>query len=147
METNPHNKFWKEKVRSLFILVYQHLSLKIENKHIEEEYFYSKNYNEKIFDLYKLIVEKETKQENIKIIEKHLRNWTFDRLPISDQTILLISCYFLKKKTISHKIIIKEAILFSQQYNPKKDSYKYINAILNNIKKWKIIIKQFLFIV
>lgn len=77
--------------------------------------------------------------ENIKeiddVIEKHLDNWDFSRLNKVDLAILRISVYpLLYQKDMHHTIIIDEAIDISKEYG-SDDSYKFINAILDSIRK------------
>lgn len=77
--------------------------------------------------------------ENIKkideTIESHLTNWDFSRLNKVDLAVLRISVYpLLFQQDMPSTIIIDEAVDISKEYG-SDDSYKFINAILDSIKK------------
>ena len=68
-------------------------------------------------------------------IKSHLKNWDFSRVNRVTIAILRMSVYsLLFSKDIDSSIIIDEAIDISKNYGPD-DSYKFVNAILDNIKK------------
>ncbi|MCR4821818.1 MAG: transcription antitermination factor NusB [Treponema sp.] len=68
-------------------------------------------------------------------IKAHLSNWDFDRVNRVSIAILRMSVYSLMfTKDIDSSIIIDEAIDIAKNYGPD-DSYKFVNAILDNIKK------------
>ena len=70
------------------------------------------------------------------IIEKHLKSWDISRINRVTLSILRMSVYELKYQTnISSSIVIDEAIHISKDYGPD-DSFKFVNAILDNIKKF-----------
>jgi N utilization substance protein B len=69
------------------------------------------------------------------MIKKHLDKWDFNRLNKVDLAILRISTYpLLFQKEIHPSIIIDEAIDISKEF-AADDSYKFINAVLDNIRK------------
>lgn len=77
--------------------------------------------------------------ENIDVIDemikKHLVTWDFSRLNKVDLAILRISVYpLLFQKDIHYSIIIDEAIDISKEYGTD-DSFKFINAVLDSIRK------------
>ncbi|MCQ2981418.1 MAG: transcription antitermination factor NusB [Treponemataceae bacterium] len=77
--------------------------------------------------------------ENIETIDKeikaHLTNWDFDRLNKVDLAILRMSTYpLLFQKDVPATIIIDEAIDISKEFG-SDDSFKFINAVLDNIRK------------
>lgn len=77
--------------------------------------------------------------ENIAIIDstikKYLNNWDFDRLNKVDLAILRISIYsLLFQKDIHPSIVIDEAVDIAKEFG-SDDSYKFINGILDNIRK------------
>ena len=77
----------------------------------------------------------ECKDEIDGIIKKFLKNWDFNRLNKVSVAILRMSVYSLmKQKDIMPSIVIDEAIHIAKEFGPD-DSYKFINAILDNIKK------------
>lgn len=69
------------------------------------------------------------------VIKKHLVNWDFERLNKIDLAILRISVYpLLFQKDIHPSIVIDEAIDISKEFGAD-DSYKFVNAVLDNIRK------------
>lgn len=77
--------------------------------------------------------------ENIEKIDEtikaHLTNWDFDRVNRVTIAILRMSVYSLMfTKDIDASVVIDEAIDIAKNYGPD-DSYKFVNAILDNIKK------------
>ena len=71
-------------------------------------------------------------------IKSHLTNWDFDRLNKVDLAILRISVYpLLFQKDIHSSIIIDEAIDISKEFG-SDDSFKFINAVLDSIRKSQV---------
>ena len=69
------------------------------------------------------------------VIKAHLTNWNFERVNKVTIAILRMSVYSLiYTKDIDSSIVIDEAIDIAKNYGPD-DSYKFVNAILDNIKK------------
>ena len=69
------------------------------------------------------------------LIKNHLSNWEFDRVNRVSVAILRMSVYsLLFMKDIEPSIVIDEAIDIAKNFGPD-DSYKFVNAILDNIKK------------
>ena len=69
------------------------------------------------------------------VIKKHLINWDFERLNKVDLAILRISVYsLLYQKDIHPTIIIDEAVDISKDFGTD-DSYKFVNAVLDNVRK------------
>lgn len=69
------------------------------------------------------------------MIKKHLVNWEFDRLNKVDLAILRISVYpILFQHDLHPSIIIDEAVDISKEFGAD-DSFKFVNAILDNIRK------------
>ena len=69
------------------------------------------------------------------MIKKHLINWDFERLNKVDLAILRISIYsLLYQKDIHPTIIIDEAIDISKEFGTD-ESYKFVNAVLDNVRK------------
>lgn len=68
-------------------------------------------------------------------IKSHLNNWDFSRLNKVDLAVLRISVYpLLFQQDMPSTIIIDEAVDISKEYG-SDDSFKFINAILDSIKK------------
>lgn len=72
------------------------------------------------------------------VIKSHLTNWDFDRLNKVDLAILRISVYpLLFQKDLHSSIIIDEAIDISKEFG-SDDSFKFINAVLDSIRKSQV---------
>lgn len=68
-------------------------------------------------------------------IKKYLESWDFERVNKVDLAVLRISIYpLLYQKDIHPTIIIDEAIDISKEFG-SDDSFKFINAVLDNISK------------
>lgn len=67
-------------------------------------------------------------------ISQYLKKWSFDRLNLVEQAILLETVSEIKTKINDNAVVIDEAILLSKQYCDE-ESYKYINGVLDNICK------------
>ncbi|MDR2716475.1 MAG: transcription antitermination factor NusB [Treponema sp.] len=77
--------------------------------------------------------------ENIKaidaMIKKHLQNWDFSRLNRVDLAILRMSVYTLMYQgEIAPSIVIDEAIGISREFGTD-DSFRFVNGVLDSIKK------------
>ena len=69
------------------------------------------------------------------MIKKHIINWDFERLNKVDLAVLRISTYPLMfQKDIHPSIIIDEAIDIVKEFG-SEDSFKFVNAVLDNIRK------------
>lgn len=68
-------------------------------------------------------------------IKQNLTNWDFDRLNRVDLAIIRMSVYSLLYQTDVHpSIVIDEAIDISKEFG-SDDSFKFVNAVLDNIRK------------
>lgn len=68
-------------------------------------------------------------------IEKYLTNWTIDRINKVDLAVMRLSVYqLLYQKDIHPSIIIDEAVDIAKEFG-SDDSFKFVNAVLDNIKK------------
>jgi transcription antitermination protein NusB len=71
------------------------------------------------------------------VIKSKLRNWDFERISSVDKAILRFSIFsMLYEKDLSEKIIINEAIEIVKEFG-SDESYKFVNGILDAIKKSK----------
>lgn len=70
------------------------------------------------------------------IIKKHLKSWDIERINKVSLSILRMSVYALKYQTeLQPSIVIDEAIHLAKDFGPD-ESFKFVNAILDNIKKY-----------
>lgn len=68
-------------------------------------------------------------------ISGHLSGWEFDRVNKVSLAILRMSVYaLLYQRDVPASIVIDEAVSIAKDYG-QDDSYKFINAVLDNIKK------------
>lgn len=74
------------------------------------------------------------KKEYISIIESKLNKWTFDRLCLTDQAILLLFTSELINKRAPIQVCIDVAVDLAHRYCDDK-SYKYINKVLDRVGK------------
>ncbi len=68
--------------------------------------------------------------EYILSINKHLKNWTFERLSYVEQAILLLALSEMDLGDDDKAVIIDEAIRLTKTYSDE-ESYPYINAVLD----------------
>ncbi|MDE6774541.1 MAG: N utilization substance protein B, partial [Treponemataceae bacterium] len=65
----------------------------------------------------------------------HLSGWEFDRVNKVSLAILRMSVYaLLYQRDVPASIVIDEAVSIAKDYG-QDDSYKFINAVLDNIRK------------
>ena len=67
-----------------------------------------------------------------KIANKHLKDWTIDRLGLTDQAILSIGIYELVYTDTPEIVAINEAVELSKEYSDDKVK-NMINAVLDSI--------------
>lgn len=65
-------------------------------------------------------------------IGENLVSWTFDRLNLVEQAILLEAASEIKTKQNEEAIVIDEAVIFAKEYCDD-ESYKFINGVLDKI--------------
>jgi N utilization substance protein B len=69
------------------------------------------------------------------MIRSHLKNWDFSRLNRVDLALLRMSAYTLMyQDDVAPSIVIDEAIGISREYGTD-DSYRFINGVLDSIRK------------
>jgi N utilization substance protein B len=69
------------------------------------------------------------------MIRSHLKNWDFSRLNRVDLALLRMSAYTLMyQDEVAPSIVIDEAIGISREYGTD-DSYRFINGVLDSIRK------------
>ncbi len=74
----------------------------------------------------------ENKDAYIKEISSHLKKWSFDRLNLVEQAILLETVSEIKQSLNDKAVVIDEAVIMAKEYCDE-EAYKYINGVLNNI--------------
>lgn len=72
------------------------------------------------------------------LIENNIRNWEFDRLAKVDLAILRISVFEMKfQDDVPPGVTINEAVEIAKSFGTD-DSYKFINGVLDNIRRTEI---------
>ena len=83
----------------------------------------------------------EEKEKLDKLIKEFSDNWDFDRITHIDRNILRMAIYeIINLDTIPVDVTINEAIELAKKYSDD-NSYKFINGILNGIKKSNLVKK------
>ena len=72
------------------------------------------------------------KDAYVKEISTHLNKWSFDRLNLVEQAILLETVSELKQGLNDKAVVIDEAVIMAKEYCDE-EAYKYINGVLDNI--------------
>ena len=69
------------------------------------------------------------------LITKNLENWDFNRLKLVDKAILRLGTYsLLFQQDTDPRIVINEAVTIARTYGTD-DSFKFVNAVLDSIKR------------
>lgn len=68
----------------------------------------------------------------IDLISRYLKNWSFDRLNLVEQAILLEAVSEINSNINDKAVIINEAVILAKTYCDE-GSYKYINGVLENL--------------
>lgn len=115
--------------RIIFAL-YQHLLLKHDLNTCFENNFIDEELNDYIRDIRIDLIS--NKDNYIQEISQYLVKWTFDRLNLVEQAILLESISEIKLQLNDKAIVIDEAVIFTKEYCDD-NAYKYINGVLDKI--------------
>ena len=65
----------------------------------------------------------------VKVFEPHLRNWTWDRLPLLTQAMLLMSYAHSQVEEVEKSVVISIAVNLAKKYIEEKQA-KFIHGIL-----------------
>ena len=74
----------------------------------------------------------ENKEEYIAEISKYLVKWSFDRLNLVEQAILLETVSEISQGINDKAVVIDEAVILAKEYCDE-ESYKFINGVLDQI--------------
>lgn len=77
------------------------------------------------------------KNEIDSVISNNLKRWRLDRLSKVDISILRIATYEMCFGNLDPRIAINEALNLSKKYS-NKNSYSYINGVLNSVKNVRL---------
>ena len=114
----------------LVFTIYQHLLLHKELPACFENNFEDGEYDEFITNVRDDLIENE--KNYIDEIGKHLVKWTFDRLNLVEQAILLETVAELHLNLNDRAVVIDEAVILAKTYCDD-DSYRFINGALDHI--------------
>lgn len=98
------------------------------------------HYEPEILDFAKLMIVGTIEQIDVvdSMIRRHLQHWSFERLRKVDVAILRVGTYsILYQDDIPPQISIDEAIEIAKEYSGE-DSYRFINGVLDGIRKDKV---------
>ncbi len=115
--------------RIVFAL-YQHLLLNKSTYDCFKNNFEDEEADEFVNMIMDDLIEKE--DIYIEEISKYLVKWTFDRLNLVEQAILLEAVSEIKLGINDNAVVIDEAIILCKEYCDE-ESFKYINGVLDNI--------------
>lgn len=91
------------------------------------------NYDEISFFVKETVIKSLSHVNEIKkIFQERMPKWSFDRLNLIEQSILLMSYTHKQNENSDKKIIIDIAVKLSKKYLDK-DDYKFVNAILDKV--------------
>ena len=114
----------------LVFALYQHLLLKKDINVCFLDNFEDIEYDDFIDSISKDLLK--NKSDYIYEISQYLVKWTFDRLNLVEQAILLEAVSEIKLNLNERAVIIDEAVILTKKYCDE-ESYKYINGVLDNI--------------
>ena len=114
------------------ICLYQHRLLNKPMDEIIEEVMEMKT--GELDDFSRILILDTLDNENryIQHINETLKDWSFERLGVLEQAILLMACSELDHQTASAAIIIDEAVRLAKDYCDD-EAYRLINGVLDRI--------------
>ncbi|WP_288343545.1 transcription antitermination factor NusB [uncultured Dubosiella sp.] len=132
MSENQPKQLTRHDMREIALrCVYQHLLLGTDIRKCVFDAMRGNNIDGYLYALTIGTIEHE--QEYIDIISKYLRkDWSFDRLSVLEQAILLVSLQEILQNDIPKPVVINEAIKLAKKYCDD-DSYKLINGVLDQL--------------
>lgn len=110
--------------------LYQHLLLSKDINECFYDNFEGEDLDEFVSSIRRDLIE--NKNNYIYEIGQYLVKWSFDRLNLVEQAILLESTSEIKLNINDKAIIIDEAIILAKKYCDE-ESFKYINGVLDSI--------------
>lgn len=77
----------------------------------------------------------ENKDEIDEVLTEKLENWSLDRLPKIERTVLRIAVYeLLYNKEVPHRVVINEAIELCKTFGDEK-SGRFVNGVLSKFEE------------
>ena len=118
-----------ENREKLVFTIYQHLLLHKDLKECLNDNFEEIETDEFCETIFADLIMNEDKY--IEEISKHLVRWSFDRLNLVEQAILLEAYSEICRDLNDKAVVIDEAIILAKEYCDD-ESYKYINGVLDH---------------
>ena len=112
--------------------LYQYLLLKSDIRVILEDLCKKELKDIDPFILENVIECLENMDEYKDIINKNLKDWSFERLGYIEQAILLLATNEITAGEVQKPIVINEAVELAKKYCDE-DSYKFINGVLDRL--------------
>lgn len=101
--------------------------------YLKEEPILQENKQALMFSSWLVDTTLKNKESYIQLLSRYLKtDWTFQRLGVMEQAILLIATCELLESDLPKKIVVNEAIINAKAFCDD-DSYKFINGILGKI--------------
>jgi N utilization substance protein B len=101
--------------------------------YLKEEPILQENKQALMFSSWLVDTTLKNKESYIQLLSRYLKTgWTFQRLGVMEQAILLIATCELLESDLPKKIVVNEAIINAKAFCDD-DSYKFINGILGKI--------------
>ncbi|MDW0112122.1 MULTISPECIES: transcription antitermination factor NusB [Sporosarcina] len=77
----------------------------------------------------------ENRQEIDAVLKDKLENWSLDRLPKIERTVLRLAVYeLLHNEDVPHRVILNEAIELCKQFGDEK-SGRFVNGVLSKFEE------------
>ena len=114
------------------ICLYQHRLLNKPMDEIIEEVMEMKTGELDDFSRILILDTLDIEKRYIQYINETLKDWSFERLGVLEQAILLMACSELDHQTAAAAIIIDEAVRLAKDYCDD-EAYRLINGVLDRI--------------
>lgn len=95
------------------------------------------NYDEISFFVKEMVIKSLSHVNEIKkVFQENMPKWSFDRLNLVEQSILLMSYTHRRYENSEKSIVIDIAVKLAKKFLDK-DDYKFVNAVLDKVLWWR----------
>lgn len=113
-------------------LVYSNMSKEFSVEEILTSVF-GVNYDEISFFVKEMVIKSLAHVNEIKhVFQEKMPKWSFDRLNLVEQSILIMSYTHKQTQDVNKSIVINVAVKLAKKYLDK-DDYKFVNGILDKV--------------
>ena len=113
-------------------LVYSNMSKEFSVEEIMTSVF-GVNYDEISFFVKEMVIKSLAHVNEIKnVFQEKMPKWSFDRLNLVEQSILIMSYTHKQTQDVDKSIVINVAVKLAKKYLDK-DDYKFVNGILDKV--------------